>query len=425
MTNKALIGIPFGCVAAAVTGYLLASRPSAVAGNGTGIPSPETRSEALHDRASSGKTSNSSVKNRSAAQRAALKENLRMLFEHSTDAAHDWPMREQAAAILATMSPQELEQFSKEWRFAGSVTNMRSFREIEDPLYHEILEHWGRKDPQAACLSLAETNIGALGEVFAQWQQRDPAAARAWLEQAHFPKESDEMRAIIQRNFLKQQVTDDFAAAREALATLKPDDQKQMLEEWSRLLAHDPDKRAELLSHLASRGDAELTAKCYKKLIEEMADKSPNEAAVFIEFTNLPEEQKNKLNDQVIGNWALKDPEQAFAKWAALGREDVPAKILEAISQWGSQPPDRPRTVEWIKTLPTGPARDKFSARVIGRNSDQEDAELSASLSDPKQRIEMLKTMKRRWEASAPNDAKAWFEKLPQADKDALGKAAE
>lgn len=365
------------------------------------------------------------MKTRSPAQLAALKESLRGLFENSTDAAHDWPMREQAAAILVTMSPQDLEEFSKEWRFTGSVTNLRSFREIKDPLYHEILEHWGRKDPQAACQSLAETNIGALAEVFAQWQQRDQAAARAWLEQAHFPKESDEIRAIVERNFLKQQVTDDFAAARDALATLKPDDQKQMLEEWSKLLAHDPDKRAELLSQLASRGDAELTAKCYQKLIEEMADKSPNEAAVFIESTNLTEEQKNKLSDQVMGNWAMKDPVRAFAKWAELGREDVPAEMLEAISQWGGQPPDRPKTVEWIKTLPTGPARDKFSVRLIGRNSDQEDAELSASLSDPKQRIEMLKTMKRRWEASAPDDAKAWFEKLPQADKDALEKPAE
>lgn len=232
--------------------------------------------------------------------------------------------------------------------------------------------------------------------------------------------DEQEVKATLDRSVLTQLAADDFSAASQSLARLDLEVQKQTLEEWSKQFAHEPDNREELLSLLATRGDTKLTEKCYLILVGEMAEKSPNEAANFIETTHLTEDQKNKLNDQVIGGWAMKNPIQAFAKWAELDREDVPRKMLEAISEWSLNPPGRQLAIDWIKNLPSGPARDQFTEQVIGRNGYEQDAELCNSLSDPNKRISNLRNVKNRWEANSPNDAKAWFKKLSQADKDAL-----
>lgn len=360
---------------------------------------------------------------RGATQLAPVKADLRERFRKSAYPAHDWPLREQAEAILTKMSPRELEEFAREWLPPGSAPNPRLFRRLEDPLFREVLRQWVAKDPESACQSLAGTHMGALPQVFGQWLDADPVSARAWLTRTNLPLDEEEIRTTLNRSALAQLAVEDFSTARQSLSGLDLESQKQTLEEWSIQLAHSPDKRAELLALVAARGDDELTEKCHRALVEEMAEKSPNEAAIFIETTHLTEDQKNKLNDHVIGSWAMREPVQAFAKWAELGREDAPPEMLEAISEWGLNPPGRKLAVEWIKNLPSGPVRDQFTQRFIGTNDYVQDAELSDSLSDPIKRISNLKNVKLRWESHSPNDAEAWFQKLPQADKEALEKS--
>ncbi|MES2474930.1 MAG: hypothetical protein V4640_04050 [Verrucomicrobiota bacterium] len=427
--NKSLIGIFIGCVSAAVGGYLLARQSfSAVAGDAV-ISSARNRSTMNQsDRMESG-AARAVVKSRSAAQLAAVKEDLRQRFRSSPDATHDWPLREQAAAILASMKPEELEEFAKEYLPVGASSDIRSLRMIHDPLLQAILHQWGLKSPEAACHSLAETHVGALTVVFEKWLQRDSTAACAWLELADFPQGGDTLKKQLEMNSLTRQATDDFSAARESLGILDPEAQKQLLREWSKLLAHDPAKRAELLALLASRGDVELLEKCYQNLTWEMAEKSPADAAKFIEGTNLTEEQKNTLNDQVVVNWAMKDPVQAFAKWAELERQDIPPTMLHVLSNWSMNSPGAEQAIDWAKKLTPGPAREQFKATLIERISSLERydqaADLSASLDDPAERIRQLKDVKRRWEEKWPEDANAWFEKLPQADQDAIARKLE
>lgn len=134
----------------------------------------------------------------------------------------------------------------------------------------------------------------------------------------------------------------------------------------------------------------------------------------------LTEEQKNKLNDLVVGNWAMKDPVQAFAKWAELGRDDVPPILLEALSRWRRNPAGREQTMEWAKNLSPGPARDRFKIQLLGGNGYQQDAELRASLDNPTQRILQMKIVLRRWQETSPKDASDWLAKLPVDDRQAL-----
>ncbi|MBK1816765.1 hypothetical protein JIN84_14155 [Luteolibacter yonseiensis] len=428
LMNKSLIGIPIGCVSAAVMGYLLARQSSGVAGSDAEISSQPKNPSEMQAAAHGTRTPESLVKIRSAAQLAALKEDLRQRLKNSPTPDHDWGLRERVAAVLTTMSPQELEGFAKETLPVNMNTTIRSWPMMYGLISKETLRQWCLKDPAGACQSLATIHLGAMAGVFRQWQQRDPEAAQAWLERANFPQKDDEIKAMLKRNFLTQQVMDHFSAARESLGQMTPEAQKQTLEEWSKLVAHDPAKRDELLSLLANRGDGELTEKCYQKLIGEMADKSPNEAANFIESTTLDEELKNKLNDQVLGDWAMKDPVRAFAKWAELERGDAPPALFPALFQWSINSPGAEQALEWAKKLPPGAVSDQFKLQLIqgwGGGRFHQAAELSASLEDPRQRIRQMKLVRRNWQTGWPDGEKAWFQKLPQADKEALEKPLE
>jgi hypothetical protein len=426
--NKAVIGLSTACVAAALSGYWLARQTSVPAGIAGEVRSGLARPATAPEDNSAGRTDESAVKDRSAAQLLAMKEDLRERFIHSPEANHDWEWRQQTAAILATMSPQELGGFAKELLIRDSSGNLLTTPYSHNPLFNEIVRQWALKDPLGACQTLGEVHRPSMIEAFGQWQQRDPAAAQAWLESARFSKENDELKAQLQQNLLSLEVTDDFAAARESLEKMSPDAQKRCLEEWSKLVAYDPDKRAELLALLAGRGDAELADKCYRKMIAEMADKSPNAAANFIESTNLSEEQKNKLNDQVVADWAMKDPVQAFAKWAELAREDVPAALIPALGQWSMNSPGAEQAQEWVKKLPPGAASDQFKLGLIRRWTNfryEQQLDVLATLTDSTQRIRELKQLKRKLGSGHPDEVNAFFEKLPQADRDAMEKPLE
>lgn len=426
--NKSLLGILTACIAAAGAGYWIARQSPVRTAAEDGISSGLVETAAQHAVRPDERTSDTSVKSRNPAQLLALKEDLRNRLRNCPSPRHDWGWREQTAAILATMDPQELEAFAREYLPANPSPKLRPGLIYYNPLCREILRQWGLKDPAGACLSLAGTHRGTMAEIYGQWRRRDAAAAQAWLETIRFQQDDDKIKALVRENFLSQQVADDFAAARASLEAMEPDAQKQKLEEWSRLVAHDPGKRAELLSLLANRGDAELADKCYQKLISEMADKSPNEAANFIESTNLDEEQKNKLNDQVIGKWALKDPVRAFAKWEELARDDAPAELLPAISQWSLNSPGAEQAQEWVKKLPPGPASDKFKLELIKTWSGhrlEQIADVSATLNNPTERIRQMKRLKRTWDSYSPDGAKKWVETLPQVDRDALEKSLE
>ena len=175
---------------------------------------------------------------------------------------------------------------------------------------------------------------------------------------------------------------------------------------------------------LATRGDAALSEKCYQSVVKELAAKSPSEAAAFVEATDLPEEQKDQLSHQVLGQWAENDPHQAFAAWAALKEDVAPQPLLLAMDSWSVNSPGAEEAVEWVKQLDAGPAREQFKAHLIESMSQGERyaqaADLGNTLADPQERIRHLKTVKREWEERFPKQTGEWFAKLPEADRRAI-----
>ncbi len=365
----------------------------------------------------------STVTLRTPKQLAALKEDLRGRFSTSPSAAHDWALRAEAAAVLATMSTEEMAGYATDLLGGGGVSWARP--DWKQPLVREIFRQWSLKDPAGACLGLMDFPNAPRAEAFADWLRRDPEAAQAWVTRGEFPPGSEQMGVKLRQDFLNHQATTDFSAARESLGLLDADAQRATLLNWSQRLAHDPAKRDELLALVASHGDPEFAQKCSELLVREMAVKSPAEASAFLESTNLPDKQKHALSEEMLGAWATKDPHQAFAAWVALKEDKAPEPLMKAMDIWwglsGAE-----EAIEWVNNLDLGPARDQCKARLIGNMSGgQQAADLSVTLDDPTERIRQMKIVKRNWEERDPGAAEAWVGKLSQADRDALGRKLE
>jgi len=422
--NKPLTYISTGCVAAAVAGYLLARQPFAgLEDNGI---SPAGRDHPVNagNRDGSREPADPKVKERTAKQLAAVRDDLVLRFKNSPAPKRDWALREQAVAILATMSPAELEEFGKSLMSVDS-TRKWDWQDWSKPLLGEIVRQWGLKDPAGACLGLS---IGS-GQAFKDWLRRDPEAARKWLAGNPFPPGREKSAAQFQQILLNGQAEEDFAAAQASLSTLDTEARKETLLSWSRLLAHDPSKCTELLALLASLGDAEFAERCQQAMIGEMATKSPHDSARFIETMDLPDDQKDKLSHRMLGEWAKQDPRQAFAAWAELKEDAAPAPLLEALDDWSLNSPGAEQAIEWVNKLDPGLAREQLKARLIGHMSNFERysqaADLSASLEDRAERIRQLKGIKRVWEDRLPKAADNWFSKLPPEDRAALERPPE
>lgn len=416
----ARISLVTGCAAAALGGYLLARHPMAMAEKEVANVAINTRAddrrvaeEVTHKKGSS------ALSPRTPPQLAAFKKDLLERFSTAACPDGDWELRRQAAALLATLSTEELQGFAREL-ISASPQATRWFRGNQ-ALLQEVFKQWGLKDPAGACL---ESTSGLRGVVFDDWLRRDPAAAQAWLTAGNFPPDKEKEGAQLRKNFLNNQAAEDFSKARESLAMLDPETQKETLLNWSQQLALTPEKRDDLLALVVSRGDPDLTLQCYERLVREMAVKSPWEASKFLENTSLPDEQKHALSEQMLGEWASQDPQQAFAAWAALKEDQAPAQLLTALRDWSINSPGAEQAIEWVNKLDASPARGQFQTQLIQYMSRVERydqaAELGSSMADPTERIRQMKIVKRMWEEKFPRSANEWYDKLPQSDKTAM-----
>ncbi|RYD21376.1 MAG: hypothetical protein EOP88_11640 [Verrucomicrobiaceae bacterium] len=409
-----------GCVAAALGGYLFAIQPTMADRSTTAGPQGNTRAKGHGEPHGEHQEKTAGVTARTPQQLEAVKKNLIDLFLASPSAEHDWTLRAQAGAILATMSSGDLEAFINELATENKDAVFTRRPDSINALITEAARHWGLKDPENACLSAK----GHSSEIFHDWLKRDPEAARAWINRGQFPPDKENLAAMFKQALINGQAATDLSAARESLALLDAEAQKKTLLAWSSRLAHDPARRDEFLALVASRGDAELTQKCHERLVREMAMKSPREAYDFIEGTTLPDEQKHALSQQMLGIWASKDPHKAFAAWAELKETEAPAPLKRAMDSWSLNSPGAEEAIVWVNKLDAGPAREQFKQHMLQNMSSMgrfaQAAELAGGLEDPTERIRNMKLVKRRWDEERPQGANEWFKKLPEADKEAM-----
>jgi hypothetical protein len=428
--NKSFLGVSAACVAAALTGYLLADRTVSVAGkNEPALSQTHSHKPGNLPGAMKSLEPTSTLVQRTPYQLAMFKETLKARYKSCASATYDWVMRSESQAMLATMSATELEDFAREMAPADAGNSHGEQVEWQWQMMTDVFRQWGEKDPTVACIGLAIAPLyRCREEAFDAWRRRDPEAAQAWVMAGKFPLGGEKDGKDLQTYFLKSQSAADLSSSREFLGKLDLDSQKQTLLGWSKQLAHDPAKRDELLAMIATRGDSELIQKCYEKLVKEMATKSPRAASDFLENSNLPEDQKYALSHQMLGEWAKKEPHQAFASWAELKEDQAPEPLLKALADWSINSPGAEESIEWVNKLDASTAKEQFKMKLIkqmrGFERNKQAADLAASLSDPQERLRQMKIVKQIWEERWPDAASAWFDKLPMADQKALGNSS-
>jgi hypothetical protein len=413
--NKQTIGLSGACLAAALAGFFLARSQFATEHPMQGGRPSGDRAEGSPKSADRAADADRS-KPRGPKELAALKSRLTDQFGHSASATYDWILRQQTARLLAELSVADLEQFAAELAPGPSeVTFGDDWRLALRDLVHIA---WGLKDPK----SLLDKN--PLHGVFEDWSARDPAAAAAWLRDATFPPEKERVANLMKFRVLDQQAQADFPAACRMLGDAEPAVRQSALEIWAKRYANDPEKRAEILKLVAGWPDPKFAEAIYQSMIGLMARQSFEDIAQFIDTMEVPADVKDRLNDRVTGEWAMKEPKQAFDAWIELGKTEVPKPLLTAMSRWSLNFPGVDESTQWVNGLAPGPVREQFKTRMIANLTNGERfsyaADLSLGLEDQRERIVKAKQVRRQWLERYPEQAKEGFASLSPEDRTAL-----
>lgn len=352
-------------------------------------------------------------------QLAALKEELRREFSAHHNPWMDSILRARTAALLATMSAEELAAFHGEVN-ANDDARGSSFIEWQSALAREILRQWGLKDPAAATAAESRTKNMRYAYVFADWLTRDPAAAEKWLMEGDPGK--DPMRQPLLRKFMRERAKQDPVAAAAMLDKVPEKDHAFTLRSWSKSLANDPEGRAKLLAMIDTRGDETLREQCYGDIVSAMATRSPEEAGNFLESSTLSEDAKDRMMDRLIGSWAQKNPADAFRWWASLKEPTPRPGLVGAMKEWYFK--DREGPANMIQTLDHGPARSAFEEEVVTHYARLDDfsgaAKIAAAIRDDDARIRQMRIIKRYWDEVSKDASAAWLATLPEKDRAAV-----
>jgi hypothetical protein len=268
-------------------------------------------------------------------------------------------------------------------------------------LVTDVLREWGRKDPRAACATMANAPVTAAGRqaAFHDWLLRDPVAVAEWM------KSGDAAPEDLRKAWLAERVKADPQGALHELAGLTPQAREDALLEWSISFALQPAEREALLAAVAD--DPALQRKCAGRIAAALADRSVAEATDFVDALDLGEDDITSLHDGIFVRWAAREPRAAFTDWAARGEDRVPGTLLHALDIWSLNSPGTEEAIRWLDTVGAGPAKEKIQLHFI------EDLTGSERFD---QAVRMGLGMENREEGlrQAMRAAAAWKEKVPQ-----------
>lgn len=331
----------------------------------------------------------------------SLKEKLKQSYAACPSAEHDWILRGQTAAVLATMTTEELKELLGELLVRNKDGIMLRVDKPHLILAADLLREWGRKNPVEACMAMADVPIAAAGRMtaFQDWLLRDPSAVGRWMNSGE--KVPEDLR----KAWLSERVRTDPGDAIQQLAGLPPEARQASLLEWSTSCALLPAEREALLA--AVRGDPSLLRKCAGRIAAALADRSVEEAYEFVDGLELDEEMAASIDDGIFAKWATREPQVAFAAWAEQKESRVPDSLLHAMDAWSLNSPGTEQAIRWVETLDGGPAKERIQLHLI------EDLTASERFD---QAVRMGLEMENREEGlrQAMRAAAAWKEKFPE-----------
>ena len=351
------------------------------------------------------------LESRPSTELALLKEKLKLSYTNCPSAEHDWILRGQTAAILSTMTTAELKALLDE---LVAHLKKRSRVSLDDPngvLVRDILREWCRKDPVAACTASIDGFQLAAGRIaaFQDWLLREPRAVERWMNSG-----GDAVPAELRKAWLAERVKSDPYDAIQQLTKLTPDQREASLLEWSISFALLTGERKALLD--AVRDDPAMMKKCAGKIAGALADRSVEEAYQFVDSLKLDESAATSLDDGIFIKWAMQDPQEAFAAWAAQKQDRLPEFFLHAMSSWSMNSPGAEQAIKWLDSVQPGQAKEKIQVYFIERLTSGDRYRQALAMGIAMENREEGKRQVQRtvavWKEKFPGDEKEWAQIL-------------
>lgn len=321
--------------------------------------------------------SEEAVSSRPPAEMLSLTEKLKHTYSACPSAEHDWILRGQTAAMLATMTTAELKQLLDELTGRDLSGNPVRWGDQKLILAGDALREWSRRDPVAACTAMAPPSAldDARMEALKDWLLRDPRAVERWMNSG-----GDAVPADLRKAWLSERVKTDPYDAVQQLAKLTPEHRESSLLDWSTASALLPAQRQALLEVV--KDDPQLLKKCAGRMADALVDRSVDEAYQFVDSLKLNEETSTSLDDRIFVKWGMKDPQVAFAEWAKQQQTRLPENFLHVLDNWSMNSPGAEQAIEWLSTVDAGPVKEQIETHFIEEltSGDRFDQALQMSL---------------------------------------------
>ncbi|RYD61547.1 MAG: hypothetical protein EOP83_16745 [Verrucomicrobiaceae bacterium] len=299
------------------------------------------------------------------AELLSLKQKLRHSYAACPSAERDWILRGQTATLLATMSTAEVKQWFDELMARHRAGRAVKAGEPDMILASDLLREWGRRDPVAASMMIAEMPLYTDGRMaaFQDWLLRDPRAVERWMNSG-----GDAVPKELRKAWLSERVKSDPIDAIQQLTKLPPEDRESSLLEWSTSFALLPGERKALLD--AVREEPALLRRCAGRVAAALADRSVETAYAFVDTLDLPEELATSIDDGIFVKWGMKDPQVAFAEWAKQQPTRLPENFLYVLDNWALNSPGAEQAIKWLDTVQAGPVKEQIQAHFIADLAD-------------------------------------------------------
>ncbi len=258
----------------------------------------------------------------------------------------------------------------------------------------------------------ASVQKNALGTVFRAWQERDPDAAIAWLEQQPISTLSE----AISRDTMESLAERDPRSAARLLLSL-PSQNRQVA--WidnivMRWAISDMPGAVEFASGLP---DGTVKNRALTSVAKSWSVSDPKAALEF--FVSQPDgEARRDILDNVV-RIAAGEGSQTAANWVQeLPPGDGKDQALKSVAQhWSQQDPKV--ALAWIETLPAGEVRRDGMATAVGHWAEADPtaaANYATHLTDPGEQARTVEKVLGVIAKSDPQRATAWLAEFPTGD---------
>jgi hypothetical protein len=297
---------------------------------------------------------------------------------------------------------------------------------LDSSLQQTVLREWALKDgPAAVTQSKPDRWSPDAIRAFQTWGYRDPQKALAWLREAELPPFLKDQKLTIRLNILPELAKTDFGQVVEELSHLDAKERAAIVRNLGGAIESHPELLENIRELTKNDSDPASLLALERVLISQQAKNGPAAAFEYIAGLNLPPADKAELELDLFRQ-DFDHPGKSFGDWLARNPdiETVPDSLWPMMDIRYTLHPEE--MIHWLDSLSPGPIRDAFYERgtrlVASQGKYDKAATYADGIADPVKRLAAMRTLQTMWTETQADNARAWLDHLPEADRKALGK---